>query len=219
MWGWRFRNHSTFSLLAITSGIVALTCIVIVGSAGGRQLDPEDEEDKNDAAHGLGQHITWLPLKEGFEIAEKEDKPLMLIIHKSWCGACRSLKPKIKESKELGELSKKFVMVNVLDDEEPPEELYRPDGGYIPRILFFSPKGELMDDVINTEGNPQYKYYYYDVDGIMTSMNGVVKKLLSPLDDDTNIDQNTKDAKDADENAPEDETTTDTTTASDKSEL
>jgi protein-disulfide reductase (glutathione) len=35
--------------------------------------------------------------------------------------------------------------VNLEDDEEPAEELYKPDGGYIPRIIFVAPSGERMD--------------------------------------------------------------------------
>jgi len=50
-----------------------------------------------------------------------------------------ALKPKIAESDEIFALSQKFVMVNTMDDDEPKAEddRYTPDGGYIPRILFF----------------------------------------------------------------------------------
>ena len=34
---------------------------------------------------------------------------------------------------QILDLSAKFVMVNAGDDDEPSEELYKPDGGYIPR--------------------------------------------------------------------------------------
>lgn len=38
--------------------------------------------------------------------------------------------------KAFKKLSKYFVMVNTADDDEPFEEEYRPDGKYIPRLLF-----------------------------------------------------------------------------------
>ena len=107
----------------------------------------------------------------------------MLVIHKSWCGACKKLKSIFAEDQEVNlffwclddddnnewiddrrsfkqdlihaqcyvvsyptrttwiisfllqilDLSAKFVMVNAGDDDEPSEEVYKPDGGYIPR--------------------------------------------------------------------------------------
>ena len=38
-----------------------------------------------------------------------------------------------KKFPQILDLSAKFVMVNAGDDDEPSEELYKPDGGYIPR--------------------------------------------------------------------------------------
>jgi len=132
--------------------------------------------------NGLGERINWVSLEKGYEIAQNENKPLMLIIHKSWCGACRSLKPKIAESEEIFNLSENFVMVNTMDDDEPKagNDKYTPDGGYIPRILFFGPKGELLRDEINKGGNDKYKYYYYDEESVAESMKRVYKSISSP---------------------------------------
>ena len=47
-----------------------------------------------------------------------------------------ALKPKFVTSEKIEKLSKKFVMVNTMDDDEPEDDKYSPDGKYVPRILF-----------------------------------------------------------------------------------
>ena len=47
-----------------------------------------------------------------------------------------ALKPKLAKHREFGELSKKFVMVNTDDNEEPQGEQFDVDGKYVPRIFF-----------------------------------------------------------------------------------
>eukprot|EP01147_Barroeca_monosierra_P009311 gene9311-1578_t len=91
-------------------------------------------------ARGWGDSVAWRTLDAGSVEAAETGKPLMLLIHKSWCGACKSLKPKLASSDEFAELSKYFVMVNLQDDEEPDDAAYAPDGRYIPRILFAGSK-------------------------------------------------------------------------------
>lgn len=46
------------------------------------------------------------------------------------------LKPVLARDDVFAEMSKKFVMVNTEDDEEPKGKQYLPDGKYTPRFLF-----------------------------------------------------------------------------------
>ncbi|ETN85234.1 hypothetical protein NECAME_16850 [Necator americanus] len=88
--------------------------------------EKKKKEKENPLAHGFTDEIDWVEWDRAIGVAKDLNKPIFFLIHKTWCGAC----------KELIELSKKFVMVNVEDDDEPEDDKYAPDGGYIPRILF-----------------------------------------------------------------------------------
>jgi protein-disulfide reductase (glutathione) len=128
----------------------------------------------NDLSNGWNDNIDWMKMDEGEKLSQSSNKPLMLVIHKSWCGACKALKAQFSVSKEIEELSNAFVMVNTM---EPTDVKFAPDGGYIPRILFIDPQGTVLNDIYNESGNPQYKYYYYDTAHVLTSMKRCLEKM------------------------------------------
>merc|ERR1711874_418932 len=129
-----------------------------------------------DLSNGWGADYAWVDTMEAAQNkAIQQWKPIMFIIHKSWCGACKKLKSLFANDDEVLELSENFVMINLGDDKEPAEEKFKPDGGYIPRIFFLHPDGSLLTDVINKEGNPKFKYYYYSTESVLDSMDEVLE--------------------------------------------
>mgnify|MGYP000492081238 FL=1 len=93
--------------------VVALGTLSLVSAAGA-------------PSNGWNDNIQWVSVSDATATAEQTGKPIMTVIHKSWCGACKALKPKFAESNEIQELSSQFVMVNAMDDEEPKGAQYRP---------------------------------------------------------------------------------------------
>jgi len=142
---------------------------------------PDDIEFKNPLSHGYGDDIDWVKWDDAIETAMAVQKPIFMLIHKSWCGACKSLKKTFRQSsaqRAFTALSAYFVMVNTEDDDEPWEEEYKPDGKYIPRLLFLDQNGELLADFKNTKAEYKtYMYYYSNPADILISMRAVLKHL------------------------------------------
>lgn len=126
-------------------------------------------------ARGLNDKINWVTLETGKLQVTEFKKPMMVLIHKTWCGACKALKPQFAASARIEELSSRFVMVNLEDDEEPADEAYKADGAYIPRIFFTDLMGKVDHDIHNEGGNPKYKYYYSNPESIVRSMERTLK--------------------------------------------
>lgn len=132
-------------------------------------------------ARGWGDSISWTSLSDGLDAARVSDKPVFLLIWKTWCGACKNLRPVFAASADIAALSTSFAMVNAVDDEEPKGTEYAPDGGYIPRILFLSSNGTVLSDA-NT-GAAQYKYYHSSAESIVSLMRRVAAESAAKVVD------------------------------------
>uniref|UniRef100_A0A914E580 RING-type E3 ubiquitin transferase n=1 Tax=Acrobeloides nanus TaxID=290746 RepID=A0A914E580_9BILA len=144
---------------------------------------PQDKEEtkNNPLAHGLGDDIDWVEWDQAVSISLDLNKPIFLLIHKTWCGACQSLKGRLSKDpkrNEFVELSKKFVMVNLEDDEEPQDEKYAPDGGYIPRLFFLDKKGDPMA-IDNKEKYAKNPHFYPELTQILGAMKKALKEFGS----------------------------------------
>ena len=95
----------------------------------------------------------------------------MVILHKSSCPACRSFKPVFANSQEIHEMSVNFVMVNAQFGQEPSaDEKFNVDGKYVPRIIFLDSQSNVLKDVINSHGNPKYKYFHQTAQSVIYAM-------------------------------------------------
>uniref|UniRef100_A0A6I8NIS5 Thioredoxin domain containing 12 n=1 Tax=Ornithorhynchus anatinus TaxID=9258 RepID=A0A6I8NIS5_ORNAN len=123
-------------------------------------------------AKRFGDHIHWRTLEDGKKEAAASGLPLMVIIHKSWCGACKALKPKFAESKEISELAHNFVMVNLeVGLGEAPLPAPRRGLGWV------DPSGKVHPEIVNEKGNPSYKYFYISADQVVHGMKEAQEKL------------------------------------------
>ncbi len=152
--------------------VATMTLAVSVQSASAASVVNGGEVSS--LARGWG-NLDWVALKEGQALAAASEKPLMLVIWKTWCGACKALRPLFSDSAEIASEAANFVVVNTVDDEEPAGAEYSPDGGYIPRILFLSPKGEVMTDPVaqNHAAGAQYRYFHSSPATIVETMKAV----------------------------------------------
>ena len=164
------------ALLLAAACLPALAC--------GESAPPRGKAPAPDAAaapqatapsHGFNDAIAWRSLDEGLAQAAQEGRPLMLVVHASWCGKCKALRPAFQRS-ELVELSRKFVMVNADQDQTPAVLSYAPDGTYIPRVLFFDPQTGEVDPSLKNPRRDRHRYFYMVRDDIVGTMKRALER-------------------------------------------
>lgn len=177
--------------LALTSSLVLLACngdpagpnagspatTAAPGAAPGGTATANTTASPRKATapdHGYGDKIAWRGLDEGFKEAAETGRPLMLVVHATWCPRCRELKQRFFDP-TLAETSERFIMVNLDQDQTPEAMRHGPDGQYIPRILFFDPQGRL-DPALSNPTRSKYKYFYTMHDDLVGMMQQVLER-------------------------------------------
>ena len=130
-------------------------------------------EAESSPDNGLGSQYHWLGWKS---LDVSTEKPLMVIIHKPHCPACKSLKSWFSQSEDILRLSRRFSMVNFESGKEDAPKL-EIDGRYVPRIYFLDSQGKVLEQVVNQAGNPNYKFFYYDETSVVQSMEAALKEI------------------------------------------
>ena len=127
-------------------------------------------------SNGFGDDIEWKPWSEALELAKETEKPILVLLHKTSCPACKSFKTVFAKSKEILELSSKFIMVNAKFGQDPSNEpKLAIDGKYVPRIIFMNSQGDVLEEVINKKGNPKYKYFHQTAQTVVDAMESVLQ--------------------------------------------
>jgi protein-disulfide reductase (glutathione) len=126
-------------------------------------------------SYGFGDAIAWRHLDEGLAEAKADGRPLMLVVHASWCSQCKALKPAFAEPR-LQELAERFVMVNADQDLTPAALGYAPDGSYIPRVLFIDPATGIADESLRNPQRSRYHYYYGPQDDLPAMMEKALER-------------------------------------------
>jgi thiol-disulfide isomerase/thioredoxin len=125
-------------------------------------------------SNGFNDEIAWRSLDEGLAEAATTHRPLMLVVHASWCSSCQALKPSFRDASLVG-LSHDFVMINLDQDVEPRSLEFAPDGDYIPRVVFLEPQTGRPDPTILNQRRANRRFYYGPQDDIV----GAMKKALA----------------------------------------
>lgn len=109
--------------------------------------------------------------KATLDEAKRQQKPIMLIIHKTWCPACKQMRRKFEASAEIEALSEYFVMADAEDDDEPTDERYAPNGSYSPRILFVNPENGNLYPITNpAPTDPNSPHFYGSATEVVRGM-------------------------------------------------
>ena len=101
--------------------------------------------------------IVWKTYEDGLAQAQREGKPICLVLYTTWCPHCTAYARMFHDAK-VADASRQLVMIKVDTDASPEVgKKYSVDGAYIPRTYFLAPDGSIAKI---ESGRREYRYFY-----------------------------------------------------------
>ena len=133
-----------------TIGALAAVLTVSATSVARANLGSIAEGWNNDA-------IEWLDFEDGAAQQKKTGKPMLVVIHTTWCPFCKKYSRQFYDPRVV-ERAKSFVMVMMDRDLEKAETAKLGPGlNYMPRTLFFAPDGTMRPEIKGA--NPEFPHW------------------------------------------------------------
>jgi uncharacterized protein YyaL (SSP411 family) len=79
---------------------------------------------------GNGQEIKWNSWNEGYQLAKKENKPILLFVYAKWCDQCKRMETKTFKNEEVVSLvDKGYIPIKLdIDVAMKGNDIYKKDG-------------------------------------------------------------------------------------------
>lgn len=129
---------------------VATAVVLLLAALPARATNVEHADQWNAPA------IAWRDMQTGVPEAIKTGKPVLMVMHATWCTACRRYREVFKDERVIAQ-TRKFVMI-LVDVQKYPDVngAFAPDGTYVPRTLFVDAEGEVDNTLIGAD--PQFPH-------------------------------------------------------------
>jgi protein-disulfide reductase (glutathione) len=115
--------------------------------------------------------IQWHDFASGSAIAKATNKPILLIVHTTWCPHCQNYQKQFSDTR-IVELAQHYVMVLV--DRDIEKELNDTLGpgteGYVPRTLFLKSDGALRPEIVSAHPDWPNLFDESDASDILSAM-------------------------------------------------
>lgn len=134
------RKIIHLSVISVSALLLLLITIVFTAcnSSSGDNVIAESKD---------GVHFFTGTLEAASALSKKENKPIFLLAHASYCSSCKKMKRSIFPLKEVGEVfNKNFINVQVdIESEEGIKVVKDYEITGTPTLLFLTPDGQVIN--------------------------------------------------------------------------
>jgi len=123
--------------------------------------------------------VKWNTIESALEQSKTSKKPIMFLVHRTTCPACKATIKMITRDEKFKEKSEGFILADVEDDvEEELADSFDVDGTYVPRLYFLDPEGKIWKDLWNVGTNYlDNKFYFFEAGSIYRAMEKAKAKM------------------------------------------
>lgn len=167
---------TTLALVLLAVAVATAGLAAPAARANARAPGPALAGSPEHASEWNAPQIAWHDMRTGVNETIRTGKPALMVMHATWCTACRRYREVFKDPRVV-ELSRKFVMI-LVDVQKYPDVngAFSPDGTYVPRTLFVDAEGEVDRSLIGTD--PQYPHSL-NID-VPDELIGLMRRARSP---------------------------------------